>query len=540
MGIIRFDGLRRAMAGLLAVGLLLAALGTASADAATYTVWSCRGPDGSPLSTEAWEPDSLGAATADSCSTGGFLRARIDPGMDVFSSVHGYRFATPAGASIAAYRLYLFARTDPSDSGDDYQAGLDVSPGETPVIEPGAGCATSGCKFGEQNVALDPSNLLESANLKAGGLFVGARCTTLSACIGSIDSSALAVTRLFSSEVAIRDDALPVVGAPTGNLAAQPQPISGSRTMGGAVSDEGGGLASVALLIDGSQVAQVPATCSQPYTAPTPCPPSLVASFDVDSTSLTLGAHSAELRATDAAGNQSTGPAVSFMVATPPPGPQPPPAPQPSPVAVPVEPTVVRLAVSRSRLAVEGKSRVTGTVKLVGGAPVAGAKVIVRSRPFGVRRSSARRERTLTTDSQGRFSMSADGASRLLELDVDDKTYRAEEARDVQLLQRLRVEATQNGRGLRNGSTMTLHADVDGAGHGARGKGALVQAIVAGRWTTVEELTLNDSGGAVWRYRFTGTTRSAIYRFRVRVPTAGDVWPWPTTDSPVLKVRVKR
>ena len=75
--------------------------------------------------------------------------------------------------------------------------------------------------------------------------------------------------------------------------------------------------------------------------------------------------------------------------------------------------------------------------------------------------------------------MSADGASRRLELDVDDKAYRAEEAAEVQLLQRLRVEATRNGRALRNGSVMTLHADVDGAGHGARGKGALVQAIVA-------------------------------------------------------------
>ena len=536
MGIIRFDGMR-AMAGLLAVGLFVAALGAASADAATYTVWSCRGPDGSPVSTQAWQPDSLGTATADSCATGGFLRARIDPAMGVVSSVHGYRFATPPGASIAAYRLYLFARTDASETSTDYQAGLDVSPGDVPVIE--QGCATSGCTFGEQNMALDPSNLLESGSLKAGGLFVGATCTSLSACIGSIESNALAVTRLFSSQVEIRDDVPPVVGAPTGNLAAAPQPISNSRTIGGSVSDQGGGLASVALLVDGRPFAQVPASCTQPYTAPTPCPPSLVASLDVDPTSLTPGGHIAELYATDAAGNVSTGPAVAFTVATQP-QPQPQPTSPTTPVVVPVDPTAVRLAVARTRVAVEGNSRVSGTVKLVGGAPVAGAKVIVRSRPFGVRRASARRERTLTTDAQGRFSMSSDGASRRLELDVDDKAYRAEEAAEVQLLQRLRVEATQKGRALRNGSVMTLHADVDGAGHGARGKGALVQAIVAGRWTTVEELTLNDSGGATWRYRFKGTTRSAIYRFRVRVPTAGDVWPWPTTDSPVLKVRVRR
>ena len=76
--------------------------------------------------------------------------------------------------------------------------------------------------------------------------------------------------------------------------------------------------------------------------------------------------------------------------------------------------------------------------------------VIVRSRPFGVRRSATRVERRITTDSQGRFSLAAEGASRLLELDVDDASYRAEEAVEAQLMQ-------QRGQQAR-----TAHGALDG------------------------------------------------------------------------------
>jgi hypothetical protein len=529
------DGLR-AVAGVIVAGLLAAAL-PAVAGAATYSVWSCRGPDGTPASAQAWQADSQGPATADSCASGGYLRARLQPPADnALGTVRGYRFLTPPGATIAGYRIYLFAATADSDYQDAYQAGLDVDPGiGAPTVQ--YGCTGAGCIFGAIDTPLDPANLIEQSDLAAGGLFVGVKCADLFGCFGQDSLSSLASIRLFGSEVSIRDDHVPVVGAATGTLAGPPQPVSGARTIGGAVSDEGGGIASVVLLVDGKQFAQAPPACAQPYTAPTPCPPDLVASFDVDSAQLSAGAHSAELRATDAAGNSATGPAVIFTVADPPA----PSAQQQTPVVVPVEPTAVRLSAAQSRVAIGGKSRrVTGSVKLIDGRPVAGARVIVRSRPFGVRRSAARVERRVTADADGRFSLLADGSSRLLELDVDDSSYRAEEAVEVQLLQHLQVEASQKGGRLRNGSVMTLHTDVDGAGNGARGKGALVQAIVGGRWTTVEELTLDGAGKATWRYRFRGTTRSAVYRFRVRVPTAGDVWPWPTTDSPVLRVKVRR
>ena len=66
----------------------------------------------------------------------------------------------------------------------------------------------------------------------------------------------------------------------------------------------------------------------------------------------------------------------------------------------------------------------------------------------------------------------------------------------------------------------------------------LVQAFVEGRWTTVDSLSAGSDGKALWRYRFRSTTRRTGYRFRVKVERAGDVWPWPTTTSRVLRVEV--
>ncbi len=165
--------------------------------------------------------------------------------------------------------------------------------------------------------------------------------------------------------------------------------------------------------------------------------------------------------------------------------------------------------------------------------------MIVSSHPLGVRRSPWRVERRLTADEAGRFTMAAGPVSRLLQLDVDDRDHRAVRPIEVELLNRLRVRVARSGSGLRNGSRMKLRVDVDGAGRGSSGKVALVQAVVGRRWATVDSLTLNSAGRAVWRYRFRGTTRRAVYRFRVRVERAGDVWPWPTTDSRVLRVPVR-
>ena len=110
----------------------------------------------------------------------------------------------------------------------------------------------------------------------------------------------------------------------------------------------------------------------------------------------------------------------------------------------------------------------------------------------------------------------------------------------MQIRGSLRVGLRARGGGLRNGSTMTLEATIEGAGPGAAaGRPVHVQAIVGGRWATVDSVESDGRGRASWRYRFRGTTRSAEYRFRVRVVREAGAWPWPTTTSPSVSVRVR-
>ena len=157
---------------------------------------------------------------------------------------------------------------------------------------------------------------------------------------------------------------------------------------------------------------------------------------------------------------------------------------------------------------------------------------------YGVYRSVQRKERELTTDAAGRFSLPVAAPSRILRLDVDDTAHRAVDPLEVDLLQRLKITVKVPDRSLHNGSRMTLRALIDGAGAGAAGKVVLVQSIVGGEWATVASVQAGRDGTAIWRYRFRGTTRPALYRFRVRVERAGDVWPWPTTNSAPVIVAV--
>jgi hypothetical protein len=550
----------RATAGIAAaLSVLALAFACVSAQAASYTVWSCRGPDGKPLGTQAWSAGDERGAVADTCADGGALQAHLSSSGEDAGHERGFRFALPAGASISGYRIHLYAATAKAFYEQALQAGLDhdaaLSFGDVD-----AGCPGAGCVFGTPDDPLAEANLAKAGELDSRGLVAGVRCGGWLGCrvpeIGDAllqgGPDVLAELRLFRSEVDVRDDRPPVLGTPAGDLVGGATLTGDSASVTFGAGDEGGGVASLALLVDGDEVARRDAggACAKPFTDPLPCPSSLDATLTASLTALADGAHSAALRATDAAGNVTTGEPIAFTVGTAEPEPPAPPGQPPAGppqtvvveriVTVPVAPQPVTIDGVRERVDISREGAVvSGLVKDAAGAPLAGAKVLVRSRPFGVRRARSRAERTLTTGADGRFSMPAGERSRLLILDVDDSAHRAREQVEVELLHRLRVVAVVGDRNLRNGQRMTLRADITGAGGGAEDKVVLVQAVVGGRWATVQSLTADDEGRAIWRYRFRGTTRPAIYRFRLRVERAGDVWPWPTTNSPVLRVKVR-
>lgn len=535
---------------LLAVAMLLLSLagGITTAQGATYSVWSCRGPDGKPISAQAWQPADASGATSDKCAEGGDLRARLLPQDNLPGTARGFRLSAPQGTKISAYRVHLYASTAKAEWLGAYQAGVGPDAGLSGAqIE--AGCVSAGCIFGVPDDPLSEKNLIEDGKLEESGLVVAALCAGRHDCNAQEGEQALAEVRLFRSEIEIEDQDAPTLGSLSGPLTGDEE-VSGHATVGAQAADVGGGVASVALLIDGNEAGRWDASCTEPYTETAPCPARALASFQVDAGALEPGTHSAALRATDAAGNVTTGESRDFTVADPPAPPAPPPPVTvpvtvtverlvPTTLLVPVEPKQVVITTSRSRIGLEDRdARVEGTVKLADGAPAAGARVIVRSRPFGVRRIAWGVERRVTADSSGRFSIDAGDVSRLVQFDVDDSTHRARSAAEVELMQPLRAAINVSGGRLRNGSLMTMRASVSGAGRGASGTVALVQAVVGGRWTTVESLALDRRGRATWRYRFRGTTRRAIYRFRVRVENAGDIWPWRTTTSRVLRVGV--
>ncbi len=507
----------------------LGALVPASAPAASYAVWSCRGPEGTALPTRAWSAGLDPAGTSDTCADAGSLRATLLAGDSQSGLVRGFRFLLPAGTTISGYRLELAASTEASGNPAAFQAGVAA---DAPLAVAGidAGCPASGCTFGTLGSPLDPGNLL-TRDADSHGLVVGVRCGGVVGCPRTEDDTApRAQVRLFRSRVDLRDDALPAVAPGTVTTDA----ATALATVAADVSDAGGGVAAVALQVDGVEVERTATrTCREPYTLPAPCPGLVAAGFVIDASALAAGTHDVRVRGVDAAGNIITGPPMALAAAA-----------RPGATVtidrpVPIAPAPVVITTAGATVDLGGAGpKVTGVVRTPAGASVAGAKVVVRSRAFGVFRSVVRRERELTTDAAGRFSFPVAAPSRILRLDVDDTTHRAVDPIEVDLLQRLKITVQVPDRSLHNGSRMTLRALIGGAGAGTAGKVVLVQSIVGGAWSTVASLQARRDGSAVWRYRFRGTTRPALYRFRVRVERAGDVWPWPTANSAPVIVAV--
>ena len=483
-------GEARTTAVLVAAAFAFLWLVGASARAATYTVWSCRGPDGAPISTAAWKLVGNDQAARDTCAGSGSLDAGLLQSDD--QPLRGYRFTVAPGASVAGYRIYLHAFTADRFNGSALQAGVDDNDADllTPVD---AGCLVVNCTFGSLLAPLSPTGLIAKSGLNTQALTIAAVCGRRQGCQRANANGLLAEVVIFRAEVDVADDEPPVLLEPTG-MPGSAQILSSESIVTAGASDRGGGVAGIALLVDGREVARHDAqgTCSQPYAQAVPCPGELTAALRLDLASLGSGLHTASIRAVDAAGNVSTGHAFTFSVgslssslsasvsgATERPG-------------ASERPGVLeRLTIRASREVIRLPDRgrgIAGVVKNAAGRPVAGARVSVRSLPFGVRRAKPRLERALTTDARGRFRTSAGRTSRLVLLDVNEFGRRTAEPAEIKVMRPLKVVARSKDRVLRNGSTLTLRASVTGADAGTAGKAVLVQVFTSGRWTTEDSL----------------------------------------------------
>ena len=327
--------------------MLAAAVATsvpAPAHAGEYTVWSCRGPDGQPISTEAWRTQVNDAQAgdieiSDGCATGGSLGIEVtSAGIPANRKPRGEAvFRLPRGALISGFELwrYQFAAGNFPGASFDYTAAVHEVSGGTSVDW---GCASGlsppffNCTFeGTPSAPLDPSNRITQFSSPLEGLSVWAGCVSVG-CEPPFSPPA-AEYRLFRSAVSIEDDGAPEVVKLEGSLAESAPIADASGNLFVTADDTGGGVAAFEFSVDGGApqrvaVAGGEGACEVPYSQADPCPRQATRGIVVPTASLAPGAHSVDGTVVDAAGNVTPFGPVAFTVAPPVAPPSPPPSPR--------------------------------------------------------------------------------------------------------------------------------------------------------------------------------------------------------------------
>ena len=522
----------------------------APAQAAEYVVESCRDAAGNELSTAAWIPAGDPDRRFDTCDEGGALGI-VAASSDVAPrlAISGYRFDVPRGATLVEYEAWLAAKVRNGTPFAWYMAGLGQGD-ELAVPTTLAGCFEMKwhCSEGDFAVPLSPANEIAQP-VDEGGLALLIACASPVGlpCVPGADPPAR--TSLFRSVVTLDDPSDPAIGSLGGTLLGG-GPASGVRTLTATVTDEGSGVATVELLVDGAVAAarQAGGTCVEPYVVADPCAGIFPATFSVDTTQLAQGAHTVALRASDGAGNVSQSAPVGIVVDNPAPAPPPvvvvpgPAPPAPPPIVIVEEPSrqeeppdpppvTVQLR-APDEVEVPTREPVTGQVVASDGTPRAGVALRFERRPYGTR--SWRRWRGGTASGpDGRFVVPAPRESTEVRVVAED--VRAEPAR-IRFVRPLEVTIAASDARLRNGQELTLGGRVRHTG-GTEDLTVLVQSFVRGRWRTVDSTESGQRGRIRWSYRFENTSRTARYRFRF-VVRSGPGLPWKRTVSDVVSVVV--
>ncbi|HEY8584933.1 MAG TPA: hypothetical protein VIL49_18380, partial [Capillimicrobium sp.] len=543
---------RRALAlpvALLAFAALAA--GAPVASAAEYTVHSCRAPDSTPLPADAWRPGGNAGARSDTCLTGGTLSAWLGPADAWGTAVSGFRFALPAGLQIVRYRVFLDAQTSSTTVPGSYRAGVgqfgELSPA---IVDHGCAAPSASCAIAA------PGGFYIGDTMTWPQLAVLAICPEGATCDPSGPTPAR--VDLYRSEVDLDDGSTPTVGAIGGTVAAGAT-VRGTRSVRAPLTDAGAGVRRAELLVDGAPVAdQVPGgRCAEPYTLAAPCPAAMEAAIDLDTTTLADGPHTVAIRVTDAAGNDATSAALPIVVdntPTPPvlvpmpvevpvpvPGPPAPPVPLPQ-LPVPSEqeppPPPARLALTAPGRVEPSRERpVRGRLATAAGAAKPGVRVTFERRPIGGDDDEWRPFGQATSDADGRFAVPDPKTSGEVRIVVDDASFSAP-ATVVRFVEPLETSIEPSAERLRADEDLVLRGRFEHAGGALDEQPILVQAIVRGRWRTVDSVEADAQGRVEWAYAFTNTTRTALYRFRFVLPAAKRL-PWKRLATDAVEVRVE-
>jgi hypothetical protein len=527
------------------------ALWAPPAHAGVYDVWSCRGPDGSGARFVGWTPyHAIGPGmTFNTCGepNGGLgatldLLSTVPPGTLV-----GWMFQTPEGLTIDNYTLFRWLRAvrDTHNSGRDYWLYFDEPVWNAALESPREACVARlpvGCgELGALSSPYAAASRADAQHLTIKRLLVLEQCdSSLSGCD---PTDALAEVIIMASRVGLRDSDAPTFASPpTGSLLESGGVLNGERSVRVRGQDVGGGVARIAVVVDGSDRYEQPVNaadeaCRVPYTTPVPCPLAVDSTLAFDTATLPNGAHKIQVALIDAAGNRSlTDPvAVETRNGGRPNGVG---ASRSASLKVGIGPSERARA---SRTVSFGRRATVHGVLTSGGQPISGAAVEVTStdRRLGAR---GRTLPPLITDAQGRFTFAPSaGASRIFEFayrafTLEDPVARSAVRLNVRAGVRLRLHphrVTTRGRIVFEGRLL--------GGPGRRGTQVGLFAVARrGRdQVPVATLQADRRGRFRFSYRFRRTFAPFTYYFQAIVQRQNG-YPYATGRSKRVSVRIVR
>jgi hypothetical protein len=362
------------------------------------------------------------------------------------------------------------------------------------------------------------------------------------ACSGSCASYPFAWAHYFAAvEV---DPVAPTVNSLRGTLVAGGT-IRGSQTLSAGAHDEGGGVSSLVLRVNGSLVnpvrtfpCQTAAANNPSYVGVvaamvTPCPSVAQASWGLNSESFPFhdGLNLVQVCADDfstigMANESCAGREVKVDNSCP-----------QSLVDGGEVLTAIFKRTVRQRITVGfgHPARLAGQLRNADGQPLAGATVCIWSRTLGTG-APKQLQQALVTDSRGHYSYTLDpGPNRAVVVGYRQDARQVE--RHLRYLAHARPTLRSSPARLQNGGWVHFRGRLPGPGR--NGRVVILQASVvdSGRWITFRKATTARTGVFRAAYHFTSTTHTTDYRFRAVVP-AQTGYPWAQGHSKPVRVRV--
>jgi hypothetical protein len=323
--------------------------------------------------------------------------------------------------------------------------------------------------------------------------------------------------------------------------------IRGHQTLAADARDQGGGLSSVAVSVNGLPAGAPKALpCATTYTdnpsvkgtvadSPTPCPSATSAEWTLDTEAFPF--HDGENTVAVCASDFST-------------------LGDPNTTCTPVRTVDVDNSCANSEVAggevlsaqfsrsggeditvpYEKGAEVAGRLADNAGDPIRGATICLKSQTLGVDPNAAAIA-TVKTDGTGHYAYQVPpGPNR--ELTVGYRHDSVQVAREVRFYSHSRPTLKLHPSRVRNGKRIRLWGSLPGPNAGGRVVVLQASALHSRRWLTFLRATADAHGHFHSRYRFTATTRSATYRIRALVPDQAD-YPWQEGHSKPVRVRVR-